>query len=150
MQSNLVDTPNDTTTTQCRHLRIKGSLPKRVQEENKGAVALDPCTFGYIHADSVISVVRVVDIDEVQVVAAVSFNMRQRWGELRAVVGPRVKDQKSSVLQLDQRSHHEREGIECRPRTDVLWTVVHVHLRRVDLKRQLANTLDKSRRHEVV
>jgi len=90
------------------------------------------------------------EIDEMYVVAAVSLDVRQRRFEMRPVVGARVKDWKASIFQFDQRAHHERQSVECRPRTDVMWTLVNVHLGRVDLQRHLANAVDESRCHEVV
>jgi len=60
------------------------------------------------------------------------------------MVGARVKNMEAGIFQLDQCPQHERQCVECRPRTDVLWSVVNVHLRRVDLQRHLTNTVDES------
>jgi len=96
------------------------------------------------------SVIRMLEIDEMNVVAAVSVDVRQRRAETGPVVGARVEHVEPGVLQLDQRAHHERQRVKGRPRADVLRPVVNVHLRRVDLQRHLANAVDESRRHEVV
>jgi len=66
------------------------------------------------------------------------------------VVRARVKNKEAGIFELDQRPHHERHGVERRPRTDVMWPDVNVHLWRVDLQRQLADTVDEPGSYEVV
>jgi len=90
------------------------------------------------------------EINEMYIIATVSFNMCQRRTETCPVIGPRVEYMESGVLQLDECPHHEGQSVECRPRTDVVRPVVNVHLRRVDLQRHLANAVDESGRHKVV
>ena len=76
--------------------------------------------------------------------------MRQCRMETRSVVSPCVENVEASISQLDQCPHHERQSVECRPRTHVMWPIVNVHLRCVDLQRHLPNAVDQSRSHEVV
>jgi len=102
------------------------------------------------NAESTISVIRMFQIDEMQVIAAVSLDVRQRRAEMRPMVGTRVKNLEACIFHLNEGAHHERQCVECRPRADVVWLVVNVHLRRVDLQRHLANAVDKSRSNKVV
>ena len=73
------------------------------------------------------------EINKMNIMAAVTFDMCQRRTEMSPVVGARVKNVEAGVFQLEQRPHHERQSVECWPRADVMRVVVNVHLGCVDL-----------------
>jgi len=52
------------------------------------------------------------EVDEVHIVTAVAFGVRQRRAESRAVVRARVKNVKPGVFQLHQRAHHKRHRVQ--------------------------------------
>jgi hypothetical protein len=89
-------------------------------------------------------------VNEMHVVATVSFHAGDCRDVLRPVIGPTVEHLESGVLQFDNRSHHELKRLRRRPRAHVIRTHVHVHFRRVDLEHQLTYGVQQSRGYEVV